>query len=77
MHATFITLFINAVKEAVKWGDPRDETLNMQFLTKYLPFPQTLSTNDADMMRIWDARDLALDVDQFFSRYVLAGYQQW
>ena len=64
-HATFITLFINAVKEAVKWGDPTDETPNMQFLTKYLPVPQTLSMNDADMLRIWDARDLALDVEKF------------
>jgi hypothetical protein len=74
VHATFITLFINAVKEAVKRGNPRDETPNMHFLTSYLPFPQTPSMNDADMVRIWDARDLALDVDEFFSRYVLGGY---
>ncbi|KAH8674391.1 hypothetical protein BGZ60DRAFT_468760 [Tricladium varicosporioides] len=71
VHATFITLFINAVKETVKRGDPGDETPNMRFLTNYLPFPQTLSMNDADMMRIWDARDLALDVDKFFSRYMV------
>ena len=74
VHATFITLFIKAVKEAVKRGNLRDELPNMQFLTNYLPFPQTLSMNDADMMRIWDARDLALDVDKFFGRYVLGGY---
>lgn len=71
-HATFITLFINAVKEAVKEavkrGQPSGETPNMQFLSRYLPLPQTLSGNDADMMRIWDARDLALDVDKFFKR---------
>ena len=73
-HATFITLFINAVKEAVKRGDPRDETPDMQLLTNYLPLPQTFSMNDADMVRIWDARDLALDVDKFFSRYVFGGY---
>jgi len=40
----------------------------MKFLIKYLPPPQTLSPNDADMLRIWDARDLALDVDKFFER---------
>jgi hypothetical protein len=34
MHATFITLFINAVKEAVKMGDPMDETPDIEFLTK-------------------------------------------
>jgi hypothetical protein len=45
-----------------------DETPNMQLLTKYLPFPQTLFPNDADMLRIWDARDLVLDVDKFFNR---------
>lgn len=67
-HATFITLFINAVKEIVKSGNPRDETPDMKFLIKYLPPPQTLSPNDADMLRIWDARDLALDVDKFFER---------
>lgn len=42
-----------------------------QFLTKYLPYPRTLSPHDANMMRIWDARDLALDVDKFFNQYVL------
>jgi hypothetical protein len=73
-HATFITLFINAVKEAVKRGDLRDEFSNIQFLTNYLPFPQTLSTNDADMIRIWDTRDLALYVDKFFGRYDPSDY---
>ena len=67
-HATFITLFINAVKEEVKRGNPTDKTPNMQVLTKYLPFPQTVSLNDADMLRIWDARDLALDANKFFNR---------
>lgn len=67
-HATLITLFINAVKEAVKRGNPMDEAPNMQFLTKYLQSPRTLSQYDADLLRIWDARDLALDVEEFFKR---------
>ncbi|TVY46805.1 hypothetical protein LOCC1_G003170, partial [Lachnellula occidentalis] len=69
-HATFITLFINAVKEAVKWEHSTNESPNMQFLGKYLPFPRSLDPNDADTYRIWDARDLALDVDKYFSRYM-------
>ena len=70
-HATFITLFINAVKEVVKMGHSGEEEPDMQFLTEYLPLPRTFSLNDADMLRIWDARDLALDVDKFFERQVL------
>ena len=65
-HATFITLFINAVKETVKARHTMDETPDLEFLSKYLPFPRKSSLNDADMLRIWDARDLALDVDKFF-----------
>lgn len=72
-HATFITLFVNAVKEAVKRGNPVDETPDLDFLTNYLPGPRILpfaSEHDANMLRIWDARDLALDVDKFFQRYM-------
>lgn len=49
-------------------GDPKDETPDMQFLTKYLPIPRTFAQNDADFLRIWDARGLALNVDKFFNR---------
>jgi len=48
-----------------------DETMDMKFLTKYLPSPRLFPpppANDADMLRIWDARDLALDVDKYFDR---------
>jgi hypothetical protein len=71
-HATFLTLFINAVKEAVKMGPPIDETPDMELTTEYLPAPQLSSllsmNNSADMLRIWDARDLSLNVDMFFER---------
>ena len=71
-HATIITLFINAVKEAAKMGPPIDETPDMELTTEYLPAPQLSSllsmNNSADMLRIWDARDLSLDVDMFFER---------
>lgn len=72
-HATFITLFINAIREAVKIMHPGGETPDIVKLVKYLPSPQLFpppSTNDPDMLRIWDARDLVLDVDQYFKRYV-------
>jgi hypothetical protein len=70
-HATFITLFINAVKEEIKIKYPMDETPDVKFLTKYLPSPRLFplpSMNDADMLVFWDARDLALDVDKYFKR---------
>lgn len=52
-------------------GHPEDEVPDMMFLTKYLPAPRMFpppSMNDADMLRIWDARDLALDADKYFER---------
>jgi hypothetical protein len=70
-HATFITLFINAVKEAVKCGHSSDETPDVMKITNYLPSPRLFpppSMNDPDMLRIWDARNLALDVDRYFKR---------
>ncbi|KAH8593889.1 hypothetical protein B0O99DRAFT_546517 [Bisporella sp. PMI_857] len=72
-HATLITLFINAVKEVVKMGHQIDEISDMEFLTKYLPSPRMFplpGMNDADMLRIWDARDIALDGDKYFDRYM-------
>jgi len=59
------------VKEAVKMGGPEEETPDVNTLDKYLPTTDILSVmdnNNADTLRIWDARDLALDVDQFFKR---------
>jgi hypothetical protein len=70
-HATFITLFINAVKEEIKIKYPMEETPDVGFLAKYLPSPRLFplpSMNDADMLVFWDARDLALDVDKYFKR---------
>lgn len=70
-YASYIAIFINAVKEAVKMGDPEEETPNIGTLTKYLPTIDILSlmdNNNADTLRIWDARDLALDVNKFFKR---------
>jgi hypothetical protein len=61
------------VKEAVKMGDPREETPDITTLTKYLPSANILSLmteNSTDMLRIWDARDLALDVNKFFGRSI-------
>lgn len=58
-------------------GHEGEETPNIEFLTNYLPFPQMFSLlmknanslmNDAEMLRIWDARDLGLDVNKYFER---------
>lgn len=70
-HATFITLFINAVKEAGKIGYRREEMPGVDFFTSYLPFPQ-LSLHImkvADMLRIHDTGTLALDVYKRFKKY--------
>ena len=55
-------------------GDSIDETPDVEFLTKYLPSPRLFSLpsmNDADMLRIWDARDLALNVEKYSERQIL------
>jgi hypothetical protein len=59
------------VKEVVKMGDSKDEIPELMTLTKYLPTTNILSLmepNNADMLRIWDARDLALDVNKAFRK---------
>ncbi|KAK1753835.1 hypothetical protein QBC47DRAFT_303201 [Echria macrotheca] len=71
-HATLITLFLNAVMEVVKMDNEQDEIPNMKLLMEYLPTPNVfslLSRHSADMLRIWDARNLVLDVDTYFERY--------
>jgi hypothetical protein len=69
-HATFITLFLNAVKEAAKWDGSDEE---MGALPRYLPmpsmvFPPSNLQHNADMLRIWDARDLTRNVDKYFEK---------
>jgi hypothetical protein len=69
--ASYIAIFINAVKEAVKMGDPEEETPDYRTLMRYFPNMDVLSlmnNNSGDAYRIWDARDLALDVKKFFKR---------
>jgi hypothetical protein len=57
------------VKEAVKWGGPEEKVPDTITLTKYLPIKNLLSlmdNNNANALRIWDTRDLALNVNRFF-----------
>lgn len=68
-YASYLAISINAVKEAVKMGDPEEETPGIITLTKYLSTMKILSlmdNNNADMLRIWNARDLALNVNNSF-----------
>ena len=70
-HATLITLFLNAVVEIFKTGNEKDTIPDMDVLTKYLPTPDIfslLSPHSADLLRTWDARNLALDVDTYFQK---------
>ncbi|KFY46659.1 hypothetical protein V495_02325 [Pseudogymnoascus sp. VKM F-4514 (FW-929)] len=78
-HATFITTFINAVREVTKTDNPEDEAGDVKRITKYLPLQLSFppSVNDPDMLRLWDARDSVADVDKQFERYmVLHGFRQ-
>ncbi|KFX99826.1 hypothetical protein V490_01644 [Pseudogymnoascus sp. VKM F-3557] len=78
-HATFITTFINAVREVTKTDNPEDEGGDVKRITKYLPLQLSFppSVNDPDMLRLWDARDSVADVDKQFERYmVLHGFRQ-
>jgi hypothetical protein len=54
-----------------------EETPDLDFLTNYLPFPQISFLlmksadswmNNAEMLRIWDARRLAPDANKCFER---------
>ena len=68
-HATIITLFLNAVMEVVHRHDEREATPNMELLMEYLPTPNVMNLmqpDNADMLRIWDARVLVMDVDKYF-----------
>ena len=65
-------------------GDIREETPDIDILTNDLPFSQISSQlmknanswmNGAEMSRIWDARNLALDVNKHFERYIPVTYQ--
>ena len=70
-HATLITLYLNAVMEVIKMGDPKKEVPDVGLLAQYLPsfplFPPP-SNNHPDMLRFWDARTLILDVNKYFRR---------
>lgn len=69
-HATFITTFLNAVKEVAKKEDSGGETGDKERITKYLPLQLSLppSIHDPDLVRMWDARDSVADVDKHFER---------
>lgn len=76
-HATLITLYINAVMEMVKQQPGKEQAPDMKFLSNYLAFdkmsllfmkdPDTWMHN-AEMLRIWDARNLPLDANKYFKR---------
>ncbi|KFY92810.1 hypothetical protein V500_04013 [Pseudogymnoascus sp. VKM F-4518 (FW-2643)] len=78
-HATFITTFLNAVKEVAKKEDSDGETGDDKRITKYLPLQLSLppSIHDPDLVRMWDARDSVADVDKHFERYMVChGFKQ-
>lgn len=70
-HATLITLFINAVKEAQKRLG--EEKFDFEALSKFLPplsFAAMINMQSPEMTRYWDARDMVVDVNDNFERCV-------
>ena len=69
--ATLITLFINAVMEMVKAAGETEPMPDMGLIMKHLPSPDLSSRmlmNNADMLRLWDARCLFIDGEKYFQR---------
>jgi len=67
--ATLITLFLNAVMEISNSRDEKERVPRVDRLMEYLPNPEVsslLSPHGADMMRLWDAVSLVLDVQELF-----------
>lgn len=69
-HATFITTFINAVKEVAKADSSDKQCDDSKRITKFLPLQLSsmLSPTSPDMTRVWDARDSVADMDKHFER---------
>lgn len=69
-HATFLTTFINAVKEIVKHDKSDEQRGDTDRIIEFLPLKLSsiLSPDTPDMIRIWDARDSVADLDKYFER---------
>ncbi|PGH26457.1 hypothetical protein AJ80_01770 [Polytolypa hystricis UAMH7299] len=72
-HATLITVFINAVMEMAR-GNDKDSIPNTDLLMEYLPTPDVrklMWPQNADVLRLWDARTLVFSADEYFERYMM------
>lgn len=66
-------LFLNAIPEIIHRRGEKDTIPEVKALMDYLPTPlivSLLSPNSADLLRLWNTRSLALDVDEYFNGYV-------
>ncbi|KFY06924.1 hypothetical protein V492_07605 [Pseudogymnoascus sp. VKM F-4246] len=72
-HATFITTFINAVKEVAKTENTDSQGVGDDRIIKFLPLDisSLLNPSSPDTVRMWDARDSVADVDKHFERYMV------
>ena len=73
-HAALISLFINYAEEEMRLRDPDLLKYNpsIEFLTSYLPYPPADARQDlnAEMVRIYDARNLVPVNDGFFYKQI-------
>ena len=69
-HASLLGVFMNAVMEMVYKLQEQNALPDIKGLLQYLPDPTNImhmaKPNSADMLRIWDARTLFLDVERYF-----------
>ena len=69
-HATFLTTFINAIREIVEHDKLDEQRGDTDRLIEFLPFilSSILSPNSPDVIKILDARDSVPDLDEYFQR---------
>ncbi|KAI1811449.1 hypothetical protein GGS20DRAFT_562966 [Poronia punctata] len=72
-HAAVIAIYLNAIGGMIKRSNAQDQMPNSELLKKYLGWKQVLPLrrlDGAEIYRIWDARNIVVDVDKFFNRYM-------
>lgn len=71
-----ITLFINAIHEAIAWSGGDSETPSLdkdvQQIIKYMPFPPITDRDKmgVEMIKIMAARTLVRDCEKYFAMWV-------
>ncbi|KAI1388290.1 uncharacterized protein F4822DRAFT_240795 [Hypoxylon trugodes] len=74
LHATLITVYLNAIIETSKRDGLDNERHGVELIKKYLNISErniVANPQGAEMYRIWDARSLTFNPEKFFRRYMV------